>query len=846
MPRHDAASGSDADRKPAPQRAPFVAITAFLAAGIVAGHYAAFPFAAWAGLMALGLGLAAIALCIRRRTAAAVALLLGFLGLGGALHHCHYFYLPAGHVARIASPERMLAKLHARIRSDPVAILKTPINLAPAGPAEMNYETAFDADVSGIFYGHALAKATGRIKVKLAGRNPGLHYGDEVDIVGQLQTPNTPSNPAQFDYREYLRRQGIRAIIYVSDAAGVQVTAQSHGPWRLVCDVRRHLVSLLKPTPHGVGGQVLGAILLGATEDLPPSVISSFQNSGAMHLVAVSGLNVGMIAVTIWRLVQMLRVPAAGRNFIIVAGVILYTVFAGAQPPVVRAAVMIVVATISGIFDRRHLSINSVALAAFIILLYSPCELFMVGFQLSFLAILGILYFYSPIGNLLNKLRSTLEDLQATEEMSWLLRAWIAARRVAVPLVAVSMAATVGVLPVVAYTFNVVNVSGIICNALFVPFAWFITVAGFLGLGVALPLSLVWSHASLVSTPVAWAALGLEKVVELSTHLPASYYHAASPPAWFLLLYYALLVAIVRRRSLGLSPRRLAIAALLLLNALAFTSLAWPGKPRLEVTALDVRHGNCVWLRFPSGKTALYDCGTQSMFFDVGSYVVAPALWQQGENRIDALLLSHADSDHVNGVASLISRFRIGCVFVPPGFADDPLGGHVLKMITAAGIAHRELAAGQTIDLGDARIDILNPPRNTGVKSGSDSNNRSLVARVSCLGRSLLLTGDIQTPAVSWMLVSGQAMRSDVLFLPHHGASAADCADLCAAVRPEVTIISCDRDGPSGGRLLALEQRGNRAFRTADCGAIRITVDEGGLAAESKLRGSVMSGMQKR
>ena len=807
------------DRPEHVKRIPFVAITASLAAGILVSHYAAPPFVLWPALSTACLAGIAAGLILRRPYFAAAFLFAAFLCAGGLLHFHDYHYVPAGHIATLVSDERAFVELHGRIRSDPQSSIKRPLAIPGIEQGPPERETAFDIDLEGVTSPAGRRTVSGRVRVKLAGDNPSLRYGDDVTLVGTLQAPNYPTNPGQFDYREYLRRAGIRAILYVSGPAGATVTARHAGPMRLVFAVRRRLISLLKPTPEHRGGKLLAAMLLGATDELSPDVLSNFQNSGAMHLLAVSGLNVGIIAATILWLAGLARVPLSARSFVVLGGVVCYTLLAGAQPPAVRAAVMIAVAVMGGAVSRRQISVNSLALAAFVILVFAPCELFSVGFQLSFAAILSIIHFYRPIRAMLDKLKSALEDLQAREEQSRLLRCWIAWKRIVFPLMAVSLCATIGVTPLVARTFNVVSIGGILLNVVYVPLAWLVVMGGFVALVLAAPLSLVWSSASLLSTPAAYAALLLENIADTSTRLPASYYHTAGPPLWFLLLYYALLVLLIHRHALHLTRMQIAIAILLLLNALAASSL-WPGPRRFSVTCYDVRHGNCVFIRFPSGETMLYDCGTQSRFFDVGAYVVSPHLWQQGIHTIDALVLSHPDADHINGVASLLDRFRIGRVYLPPNFESEPLGKCFTTAFEQRGIPCESLCAGQSVALGDARMEVLSPPRDTILQLGRTPNDRSLVVKVSCAGTSLLFTGDIETPAIAWLLMSGQNVQANVLFLPHHGSFTTNASPLVRAVNPASVVISGDQAVDSDQAMKVLSAEGWRVRRTCDEGAI--------------------------
>jgi len=402
-------------------------------------------------------------------------------------------------------------------------------------------------------------------------------------------------------------------------------------------------------------------------------------------------------------------------------------------------------------------------------------------------------------------------------------------RGLAAPLIAMSLAASLGVLPLIAWTFHIVSPWSVLANVMLVPLAWLGVTLGFAGFAVALPLSAVWAGAGVLLKPAVGASWVLERAAAGAASVPGAFYYTAGPPAWLLAAWYAGLAAFVHRERLGLTPRRLGVGALALANAFVFDAIL-PGPRRLEATCFDVRHGSCVLLRFPSGETLLYDCGTTGALFDVGAYVAAPALWEMGIRRIDALVLSHPDADHINGVISLAKRFRIGRAFVSPYFGSEPVGKFHIGKLREAGVEVAELAAGDGFSLGDAEVRVLGPPRGR-LRIGRDANNRSLVVRVECRGRSFLLPGDVEDSGTAWLLSCGPAIRSDVLLMPHHGALQEQSRELVDAVRPAMAIISSGRGETEPAMIELLREAGCEVLQTGERGAISVTAEDGGLRA---------------
>jgi len=817
--------------------APLLLVTLAFIIGIVSAD--AFGGPLWLWLIAGGaaLGCAVVGLLLRRRIAASAALLAAFVSAGAAMYLLRCTIIPPGHIGAIVTDQPVMMKVRAWVAEAPVTRLKAPISLTPTRPDDLNYETAFTARLAELITQDGPRPVAGRIMVKLYDRNPGIRYGDELLLTGQLQAPNAPTNPAQFDYRDYLRKLGIRAIIYIKNAGGVRLTGRSRGgPLRMLFSARARAVSIITGSFRGTGGAVLAAMLLGADEQLPPEVAESFRRSGTRHLLVVSGLHVAMVAGVFCLLTSLLRLPEWARSAILILCVAGYVAVTGAKPPAVRAGVMIALFALGRSLGRPQVAVNTLALAALIILLFSPGQLFMAGFQLSFVAVLSILYFYRPIRELLGRLGSRLETEQHPEEQSLLLRGWILFKRVAFPALAVSLAAAIGVMPLVARTFHLVSPIGLLCNALLVPFAALVVWSGLAGICLATLLLPAWSGATAALAPAAAGARALAWGADLAAKAPFSHFNTGGVPLWFVAAYYALVLAIIHRRRLHLTPRRLAVLAVLLLDCLALDSV-WPTPAGLHATVFDVRHGGCAFFQLPSGKTLMYDCGTASRFFDVAAYVAAPALWERSVHTIDALILSHNDTDHTSGVASLMELLRVGRVVHPSAFGDAPAGEHLLARIDEHGMPRLQPSTGQVLELGGAVIEILGPPKSTTLQIGSDPNNQSLVVRLSASGKRFLLCGDLNTSGIAWLLVSGQDLTADVIFMPHHGSWYPNIPRLLDAVRPQAAVISCDRGYASRNTLHALSRRGIRTFQTCKTGAIQMTVERGELRFHTMLGG---------
>ena len=462
-------------------------------------------------------------------------------------------------------------------------------------------------------------------------------------------------------------------------------------------------------------------------------------------------------------------------------------------------------------------------------MLLNPSDLFDVGCQLSFLAVAAIVWCVPPV---LAWDRPVLEPLDVVErqfEPWWrfLTRAGLAGVRDGVLASAVIW--MVG-WPLVALRFHLVSPVAILINIPLIP----LTSLALLLAGLTLGFSAIWPPLAL---PFAWAcgvSLGwTEAVVRWSTAWRWGHGFVVGPPWAWVLGFYGLvgLATMAAARRWRSSPRWWALA--IGIGALGAALPMVPGRPEgAEAEVLAVGHGLAVLVRSPDGKALLYDCGRMG---DprVGRRLIAPALWARGVRRIDVLILSHADSDHYNGLPDLLDRFEVAAVRVPPGFggAANPGAIRLLDEVRARGIPVAEVARGDRIDLGTGLdLEVLHPGRE--VRPGSTDNARSVVLAVESGRDRLLLTGDLEREGLTDLVARPPPDPPGVFLAPHHGGRASNPAWLYEWARPSLVVAS-QRPPNSGSRDPLGAIAGGRfpLLRTWEAGAVRLRWTPSGLVA---------------
>jgi competence protein ComEC len=787
----------------------------------------------------LGLALGALtfsALTLRRDRVSTAAVLASILALGGGWHHARWDDDPADSLAWSVTESPRPAWVRGTIME--VLGLRTSEGYGPGDPGRV--VTRMIMDVSEVTDGSRWRTASGRVIVIVAGDRSDLLVGQPVEAAGQLSRVAGPLNPGEFDYRSFLRAQGIRLRLSVDEPTGIK-----HDPGRAEMPLVRWLGDLRavcrSRLTEGLGPEtapLASALILGRREEVDPDDNDAFARTGTTHLLAISGLQLQALSAALAMLFRLVRLPRRLAYGGVALATVGYTVLVGLAPSVVRSAVMTLTFCAAAAVNREPRPANTLALAGVFTLILNPFFLLDVGCQLSFLAI-GTLIWLVPLAQrLLLALfvrarteivgrRSPLDELERRLEPWWI--KWL--RRLAATALKAILASTVvwlAALPLVALRFHLVSPIGILLNLPLIPLTTVALLCGAAGLG----LGLVWMPLGVLPIWVADQLLrATEAIVRWGVAQDWGHRFVAGPSAGWVLGYYAILLpAVVAATAAARRPgthRRLLLSALLwgALAAWCLPACLAPGIRRasgaLEGEILAVGHGLAVVLRLDDGTTLLYDCGRMGDPA-VGRRIIAPALWSRGVTRLDSVYLSHADQDHYNALPDLMDRFAIGELVIPPGFSGDENPGArlLLGRACAKSIPVRTIAAPATWERAGVRFTVLHPP--AGWHPETPDNARSLVLDVEQGGRHLLLTGDLdQLGTVELAGLPPPDSPVDLMLAPHHGGKTANPSWLYSWARPRAVAVSQRMPTPgTNDALTPLERSGVPLLRTWQRGAV--------------------------
>jgi len=668
----------------------------------------------------------------------------------------------------------------------------------------------------------------GRSTLWVDGHVLDVRSGDRVRVFGQLAAVRAACNPGEFDRAEYLRADRVRGTLRTGYPQCVTVVdrAGSWHPGRWLDAVRqranRVLWQRLDPPQAGLAS----ALLLGNREYLGPARATAFQETGTVHLLAISGLHVGIVVLGFGWLLAILRVPRVPAVVLVALAAVAYTLLTDARPPAVRASILVVILSAAIVLGRRPVQFNSLAAAALVILALNPADVFRIGPQLSFLAVAALMWF-APHWFGTGTSEPPLDRLVDMARPRWSRWLWGLEHSVR-HLTLVSATIWLVLLPLVMARFHLLTPIAVPLNTiLWIPMTLALC-SGFVVLAIGWLLPPLGAAAACVCN---LSLAGIDAAIESAQQVSLSHFWVPGPAEWWLWGFYGGLglVAVAGR---GRPPRRWLVALLAGWIGVGFLSASWPKESdRLACTFLAVGHGCATVVELPGGGTIVYDAGSLGSPHGA-TRSIAGCLWQQGITHVDAVVLSHADADHYNALPGLLRRFSVGAVYIPPTmFFDENNSLRALgRSIRAAGVPMVELAAGDR--LGGQRswsVEVLHPPRRG--RLGSD-NAKSVVLLVEYCGRRILLPGDLEPPGLDDVLAE-EPIDCDVLLLPHHGGRRSNPPGLISWCRPELAVISGSLAREPVATEAAYRAAGARVLHTGRVGAVRVAIDPTGVTAES-------------
>lgn len=609
-----------------------------------------------------------------------------------------------------------------------------------------------------------------------------LKLYDSYILQGRLSTPFKAGNPSQFDYGNYLRNYNTYAVFYANDFTTLpQKHSLKESFLQKINDYRENVLKVHSQYMESPNLEILGGIVFGDDAVSPPQNIKqSFVNSGLLHILAASGMNVAFIYGFFYLIMSLFKIPFKIKVLSGMIMVVIYSLMTGLGASVIRATFMLLFVLIGKLIDRDAHSISLLSFVALLMLLYNPLWINDVGFQLSFIVTLGILVMAPAFGNFKNKF------------LNFILSSTI------IPIIA-----QLWVIPIQIFYFNNISLYSIFANIMSIPILMVLSFGGFISslISAIKPIAnFVCEIFDFILNPL------ITLLVDISDfwgNLPHSVLHTSHPAIFQIFLYYSILLCIsilfykeLREKYL----KRVCLSILILFSVLLITLI--PVKnTNLEIMAFDVGNADCFLIKTPENKYLMIDTGKSG--YNGGKsqaeIIILKYLKDRGIKNIDSIIITHFDNDHCGGAVDLMNALKVDKIYLNDISHESNIAKSIYKTAQNQKVKSILVQNMQSVyDKNGLKIVNLNN------YNGRNDNDNSIITLLSYKGFTMLFTGDAGINGII-SVINNIPQDITVLKVPHHGAAGGINRDLAKYLNPKYSLISTGKNQFGHPSLYTLE-----------------------------------------
>ena len=673
-----------------------------------------------------------------------------------------------------------------------------------------------------------------------------LEYGDKIFITGEFQEPQGMRNEGGFNYKEYLKSLNIYGSV---KAKNIKVIEQNKGnifmnfTYKISDEIKENIEEFMGEKYSGL----LIGLLLGDSSKIDENMEENFKITSLTHILAVSGAQVSYIIVAMYSLLKR-KIGIQKTRVVIIASLIFYTALTGFSPSIVRAGIMGIILMISGLVFRKNDIINSIAISLFFMLVYNPFLLENVGLQLSYLGTIGIIGFNKTIILILKNIQ--IRNRKWKYKINRKLILLISKIK---EILAVTMSASLAVVPVMIYHFNLFGTYFLITNLLASIIIGPITLLGTL----LVIISFISINIAKILSYILKFLIDILLFISSFSKLPISKIYIPTPKISFIIIIYLSLIislfiykvfhernpntTILRVRNLLAlvkykfkQNRNDIIKRIVIINIVIFLCIIFIPRD-IQINFVDVGQGDSTFIITPKNKTILIDGGgSNTGSFDVGENTLLPYILDKGYNKIDLMIISHFDSDHVGGLLTILEEIKVEKVLIAKQEEQSENYKRFLNIVKEKNIPVIIGKEGEKINIEkDLYLDILFPESEQ--IEENMINNNSLVFNMHYNNFSMLFTGDIEEIAEKRIIeiTNKSRLKADIIKIPHHGSKTSSTRELLERVLPKIALIGVGKDNlfghPSSETIDKLNELKIKTYRTDINGEIMINVNKSGI-----------------
>ncbi len=813
----------------------------FAAAGLITGiliqNRINLPVFTWSIFLIVSAILSIIMFLVRRRPTK-IKFYLAYISLAcficlGAIRLNNFNMPRSDDIRNITSGEPTLATIRGLVISEPHININRQWKFSeftPTDPTSSFYFKAFEVKTKTRW-----EKICGNVFVHVDEPVHDLKAGDKIQLFCWLDRFEPPTNPGQFDIAGYMTRRNIFVTASIKSRDGILLLPKS--PAGIATGFRNKIRQLatqamLNDIPdEDAGNGLLQALLLGYRSDIDSDTYEAFRKTGLLHFISLSGMHLGILVGIVWWLCKIIGLLKPARAVVCAIAVCIFLVIVPLRAPTLRAAIICWVFCASFIFRRHSNPVNTLSLAAIILLLIRPTQLFEAGWQLSFATVLGIILLTERIETFASEhIPSGPAHRTISKLHSWVLR-----------LFSVGFAAWLGGAGILLYHFFTITPLTSIWTVLVFPLVCAVLTIGFSKMVLYYLFPTISSVLAVVVLQISNILIWLVKFI---AQLNISEILIGHVSVYLIILYYCMIIIVLYQHPRFARLKKTVITTMLLTTVLCLgiTKYQRTYRNNLILTCLDVGQGQAILAQLPGRTNILFDAG--SMYkSNVGGRTVIPFLNYIGITNIDAVIISHNDIDHINGIPEIVKYRKVGSIYANDAFFNkkDVWGTaqFLEECLAEEGFTLKRLDKEWNLT-NDTRINFLWPNEQTAGNEDLSDNDQSLVSSIDFAGVKILLCSDIENYGQIELLKLYPSLKADIVVVPHHGSPNTLEKDFLEKLDANILICSCSRSQYErvdyAGTL-----KNKKLFFTSEDGAISVRIDKSGMITTATYTNKAMT-----
>ena len=663
-------------------------------------------------------------------------------------------------------------------------------------PENKDYKFRYTIEIQDIV-GNEKSSSIGKkiiLDVKIKNQKYIPKFGDKIILKGEVKIPNTSRNYKGFDYRQYLKTKNIYGIVESEQINKIEEDCINIVS-KIVNNVQNNIKNTMNQILNDNEASLCIGILIGDRTNISEEIENDFKKSNLTHMLAVSGSHIAYIINGFALILGKTNKKLAKITTIIF--LIFFIILTGFTASVLRASFMGILVLLASLLYRKPDTLNNLGISSLLILLINPYTIFDIGFILSFAGTLGIVLFADSIINYIFLILEKKLKVKESKVFKYLVTSF-----------SITLSANLLIIPIMAYSFSTFSFTFLISNILAGPVMEIVTIFGFM---VYLISIICMPLVSFLGLFLNFLLFILIKIAEISSMFPGSSMYIKTPYLFSCICYYTIILIYCLRNEFSdsykeklkniLKFHKNIISFILIIILIINLIFRFIISSNLKIYFIDVGQGDSTLVKTPFNKNILIDGGGSEFGnFDVGESILLPYLLDRRINKIDYLVISHFDSDHVKGLFSVLKNLRVDNIVISKQGENSSNFKEFENIIKDKKIKLRVVKQGDRIKIDKLTyINILFPEEK--LISDNILNNNSIVFKLISNNFSMLFTGDIEEIAeerIYEIYKSTDILKSDVLKVAHHGSKTSSTSDFLSLVNPKITLIGVGKDNNFG------------------------------------------------